>query len=309
MMKRIFAALILLSFSDNRLWAGQGQPDKNYQKHSLKRIVIDAGHGGSDYGASGSKSHEKDITLAVALELQKAINDQMPDVDVYMTRTTDVFDRVTVKASKANAAKGDLFVSIHCNDAGRIRHTEIEGYKTVTRKRKGKKVTSKVPIYHSWTTPNPAKGTETYIWGVNKDDDKEKAVREGDNEVLDSLSAKELKNFDPNDPAQILAISLRTQQYAERSRNLAITVEDEFAKSGRISRGARQRNEKGIWVLQATNMPAILIEVGFLSNPEEEDYLMSKEGQEETANTIVRALKRYKYSLDNKLLSNKQQQK
>ena len=108
------------------------------------------------------------------------------------------------------------------------------------------------------------------------------------------------KSFDDSDPARMIAVSLKTQQYAERSRNLAYTVEEEFEKAGRVSRGAKQRDEKGIWVLQAVAMPAILIELGFLSYPDEEAYLMSDQGQQETSETIVKALKRYRYSLSNK---------
>jgi len=274
------------------------------QKQTLRRIVIDAGHGGTDFGASGKYSHEKDIALAVALKLQQTINEEMPEVEVVMTRTTDVFDHVHVKANKANAAKGDLFVCIHCNDAGSVQHKEPDGYKTVTYKKKGKKLTKKVMQYRYWTSPSPAKGTETYVWGVGKTGAKEEALKENDYLVVDSTGEKELVNFDRNDPTQMVAISLKTQQYAERSRNLALTLEDEFAKSGRISRGAKQRDEKGIWVLQAVAMPAILVETGFVSDPDEEDYLNSKQGQQEIAETIVKALKRYKYSLDNKMIGN-----
>ena len=110
------------------------------QKQKLRKIVIDAGHGGGDYGASGKYSHEKNISLAIALELEKEINAQLPDVEIYMTRTTDIFDNVIEKANKANQAKGDLFISIHCNSADGIIHSEFIGYKTQTyTKGKGKK--------------------------------------------------------------------------------------------------------------------------------------------------------------------------
>ena len=113
--------------------------------------------------------------------------------------------------------------------------------------------------------------------------------------VIDSTTEKELVDFDSNDPAKMIVLSLKTQKYAERSRNLALTVEDEFAKAGRISRGAKQRDQKGIWVLQAVAMPAILIETGFISDADEEDYLNSMQGQQEIVESIVKALKRYKY--------------
>jgi N-acetylmuramoyl-L-alanine amidase len=269
------------------------------QKQPLKRIVIDPGHGGSAaaagkfYGASGRRAEEKDVAQAIALKLQAAINEQMPDIDVIMTRTTDVFNSPIVKANKANAAKGDLFISIHCNDVSAIRHSEITGYTTKTVKRKGKKVTKKIPEYHSWTTPNPAMGTETYIWGVGKTKDKEEALMENN---FNDTTLLVINN--PDNPATKMINSFRTYEYAQRSRKLAETVEEEFVRSGRVSRGAKQRDEKGIWVLQAVAMPAILIEVGFLSNPDEEEFITSEEGQQQTAEAIVKALKRYRYSLE-----------
>ncbi len=269
------------------------------QKQPLKRVVIDAGHGGPAslagkfYGASGKHMEEKDVALAIALKLQATIQAEMPDIDVIMTRTTDEFNSPIVKANKANAAKGDLFISIHCNDVNAIRHSEIVGYTTKTVKRKGKKVTKKIPEYRYWTTPNPASGTETYIWGVGKTKDKEEALME--NNFSDTAM---LIISQDNNPAMKMINSLRTQEFAHRSRRLAEAVEEEFVKSGRISRGAKQRDEKGIWVLQAVAMPAILVEVGFLSNPEEEEFITSEDGQQKTADVIVRALKRYRYSLE-----------
>jgi len=270
------------------------------QKHSLRKIVIDAGHGGKDFGATGKFSNEKDISLAVSLKLQELLQDQMPDVEIYMTRTTDVYDNVMEKANKANAAGGDLFVCIHCNSS-EVYRTTISGYKTVTTRKHGKKKTQKVPIYSRVRVPSEVKGTETYIWGMKKNGSKAKALSENESLYMDSSLTNEMKDFDPNDPAKMVLYSLKTQQYLDRSFNLANTVEDEFAKSGRISRGAKQRNEKGIWVLQAVAMPAILVETGFISNEEEENYLNSVDGQTQTAQCIVNAIKRYRYSLENKI--------
>lgn len=288
----IFSFAVSLHASDS---VGTGK----LQKQPLKRIVIDAGHGGSPaaagkfYGASGKRMEEKDVALAIALKLQATINAEMPDIDVIMTRTTDEFNSPIVKANKANAAKGDLFISIHCNDVNAIRHSEIAGYTTKTVKRKGKKITRKVPEYRYWTTANPALGTETYIWGVGKTKDKEEALMENNFSDTSILVISQSEN-----PALKMINSLRTQEFAHRSRRLAETVEEEFVKSGRLSRGAKQRDEKGIWVLQAVAMPAILVEVGFLSNPEEEEFITSEDGQQKTADVIVRALKRYRYSLE-----------
>lgn len=300
MKKRPLLSLILLLI----LLVSQSvhaQADKSKAvKHPLKRIVIDPGHGGPSaiagkfYGASGKHMEEKDVALAIGLKLRDVLNVQMPDIEVIMTRTTDEYNSPIVKANKANAAKGDLFISIHCNDVAPIRHSEITGYTTKTVKRKGKKIKKKIPEYRTWYTPNPAQGTETYIWGVGKTKDKEEALME--NNFSDT--AMLIVGEQDNNPAMKMINSMRTQEYANRSRKLAETVEEEFVKSGRISRGAKQRDEKGIWVLQAVAMPAILIEVGFLSHPEEEEFITSDSGQQQTAEVISRAIKRYRLSLE-----------
>ncbi|MCX6209276.1 MAG: N-acetylmuramoyl-L-alanine amidase [Bacteroidetes bacterium] len=271
------------------------------QKQGVKRVVIDAGHGGVDIGARGSYSNEKTISLQVALKLEQEIKKQMPDVEVYMTRTTDIFDNPKVKANKANAAKGDLFIAIHCNDAGPIRHSEFVGYKTVKYKKGKKWKTRQEKQYRTYTTPNPAKGTETFIWGVGKNEQKAQALRDFDESVNDSTIAEENKKM--NDPEQIAMVSLKMSQYAERSRNLAFSVQDEFVKVGRVSREAKQR-QVGIWVLQAVAMPAILVELGFISNPEEEEYLNSEKGQNELSECIARAVRAYKANIENKMSSN-----
>ncbi|HEX8461415.1 MAG TPA: N-acetylmuramoyl-L-alanine amidase [Segetibacter sp.] len=272
------------------------------QKAKLRKIIIDAGHGGHDVGAEGKYSKEKDISLAVAIKLGKQIQEQLPDIEVVLTRSTDIYQSPPTKANIANFNKGDLFISIHCNSAGAIKHSELTGYSTETyytgKGKKKKKHTRKVPQYRNYTTPNPAKGTETYIWGVQKTDMKERAMRENESLYLDSATANFVKDFDPNSPDRMILYSLKTQQYFNRSANLALTVEEEFKKVGRISRQAQQR-QVGIWVLQAVAMPSILVETGFISNPDEEDYLNSDNGQNEIVRCVVQALKRYKYSLDN----------
>ncbi len=278
------------------------EPGKPLQKQPLKKIIIDPGHGGSEFGASGKYSHEKDIALSISLKLDQMLREEMPDVETYLTRKTDVFDPVTVKAQIANREKGDLFVCIHVNaGGGPIKHKEFIGYKEVTKyKGKGKKkkaYTAKVKDYRYWTTPNPAKGTETFIYGVDKSNAAKQTISANEDLYLDSVSAKELKDFNPNDPAKMMIINMKTQSYFQRSANLALTIEEEFQKVGRISRDAKQR-QKGIWVLQAVAMPAVLVETGFISNPEEEDYLNSEEGQREICEVLVKSLKRYKYSLE-----------
>ncbi len=304
-MIRKYAALLLLILCSVFSSSFTAKQDKPVQKQALRRIIIDAGHGGADFGASGRFSHEKDIALAVALKLEQMIHDEIPDVETYMTRRTDVFDPVTEKAKIANREKGDLFVCIHVNEGGgAIKHSEFVGYKEVTKYRgKGKKkkaYTAKVKEYRYWTTPNPAKGTETFIYGVDKSNAAKAALSANEDMYLDSVSAKELKDFNPNDPAKMMIINMKTQTYFSRSANLALTIEEEFQKVGRISREAKQR-QKGIWVLQAVAMPAVLVETGFISNPEEEDYLNSEQGQKEICEVLVKSLKRYKYSLEKQM--------
>lgn len=266
----------------------------------LRTIVIDAGHGGKDFGAKGAYSYEKDITLAIALKLQTTLQKAMPDVKIVMTRTTDIFDDPKVKAEKANAAKGDLFLCIHCNSASDIKHSEVTGYKTQTyytgKGKKRKKHTRKVPTYHVWYTPNPATGTETYIWAADRNDNKEVAMQENESLYLDSATAKQIGDFDPGSPEKKIYYTLKTQQYFQRSASLAKDVENEFIKIGRTSREAKQRGV-GIWVLQATAMPSILVETGFISNPSDEDYLNSATGQQQICDAITNAVLHYRVSL------------
>lgn len=278
---------------------GYRSPLKQVPK--LKKVVIDAGHGGADVGAKGSFSREKDVSLAVALKLGKLMQQQMPDVEVVYTRTSDIYHSPVTKANIANFNKGDLFISIHCNAAPDVKHSQLTGYKTQTyytgSGKKRKKHTRKVPQYKTWSTTNPARGTETYIWGAHKTEMKEKAMRENEALYLDSATANFVKDFDPNSPEKMILYSLKTQQYFNRSATLALNVEEEFKKVGRISRQAQQR-QVGIWVLQAVAMPSILVETGFISNPQEEAYINSDKGQQEIASCIVKALQRYKAALE-----------
>ena len=271
------------------------------KQNTLRTIVIDAGHGGKDFGAAGKYSYEKNIALAIALRLQTTLLKDMPDVKIVMTRTTDVFDAPPVKASKANAAKGDLFICIHCNSVPRVRHSEVTGYRTETyysgKGRKKKKHTKQAPIYRTWYTQNPVTGTETYIWAAHKSEDKEVAMRENESLYIDSSMLQQVGDFDPESPEKRILYSLKTQQYFNRSANLALDVEDELEKVGRVVNGARQR-QAGIWVLQATAMPSILVETGYISTPSDEDYLNSVDGQQEICDCITKAVQHYKTSLE-----------
>ena len=282
------------------------------QPKSLKRIIIDPGHGGTEPGSKGKYSTEAAVSLAISLKLEDYIRQSLPDVEVVMTRTTDVFNTVVEKAKFANQAKGDLFVCIHTNSAGPLKKKELIGYvnKTYYVKKGGKKrkVTRKVPNYKITYSPNPARGTETYIYGVGKSDERKEVADDMVDEMvekLDSVSERQIKELNKNaDPTRLMMASLLTQQYFQRAASLALTIEEEFQKAGRLSREAKQRDQKGIWVLQAVAMPAVLIETGFISNPDEEDYLNSEAGQKEICEVITKSLIRYKFSLENQQKNN-----
>jgi N-acetylmuramoyl-L-alanine amidase len=282
------------------------------QSKTLKRIIIDPGHGGTDPGSKGKYSTEAAIALAISLKLEDYIHKSLPDVEVVLTRNTDVFSSVVEKAKFANQAKGDLFVCIHTNSAGRLINRTLVGYinKTYYVKKNGKtrKITRKVPNYKINYSPNPARGTETYIYGVGKSDERKEVANDMVDEMvekLDSVSERQIKELNNNaDPTRSMMASLLTQQYFQRAASLALTIEEEFQKAGRLSREAKQRDQKGIWVLQAVAMPAVLIETGFISNPEDEEYLNSETGQNEICEVITKSLIRYKFSLENQQKKN-----
>jgi N-acetylmuramoyl-L-alanine amidase len=273
------------------------------QKASLRTIIIDAGHGGKDNGARGAYSYEKDICLAIALKLGKNLEEAFPDIKVLYTRKTDVYPELKARADFANANKGDLFLCVHVNAAPPIRHNKFAGYKTqVTysgRGKKRKKHSEKVPRYTVYFTNNPSNGTETFIWAADRTDEKEKFIGEDVNtgeHVYDSTE------FIPdiNDPEFKAKALLWTKRYFDKSYMLASFVEETFIGEGRFSRGVKQRNEKGIWVLQATSMPSILVETGFITYKPDEDYLNSEKGQQEVADNILAAVKKYRQATEGK---------
>ena len=277
---------------------------------TLKRIIIDPGHGGSDPGANGKYSTEAAVSLAISLKLQEYIHDAIPDVEVVLTRTTDIYNSVVEKANIANAAKGDLFICIHTNSADPSRNREVIGHtnKTYTVKKKGvkRKVTRVVPLYKTTYTPSSARGTETFIYNVVKSDQRKDMANDAVDDVvekLDSVSEKKIKELDAADPTRSMMVSLLTQQYFQRAASLALTIEEEFKAAGRLSREAKQR-QKGIWVLAAVQMPAVLVETGFISNPEDEDYLNSEDGQDQICEVITKSVLRYKNSLENQKKTN-----
>lgn len=263
----------------------------------VKTIIIDAGHGGTDPGARGEYSTEAEITLQIAKRLDTLLRAEMPETKIVMSRTTDVYHSVTEKASFANRENGDLFVCIHVN-AAPPRKT-VTGYKSVSyykgKGSKRKKYYRKVPIYA--TSPNPAHGTSTYVWAADRSDEKTKGIIQ--DERYES-SAEVMDIPDVNSPEGLIKARLWSQKFFKNSVKLASMIEEEFVTVGRKSMGVLQRNHMGIWVLQATNMPAILIETGFITDRDEEAYLNSEVGQIEMTRAIANAVLKYKVMLDGK---------
>ncbi|MBL0184093.1 MAG: N-acetylmuramoyl-L-alanine amidase [Chitinophagaceae bacterium] len=279
----------------------------------IRTIVVDAGHGGTkDPGATGQyenslRSKEKDITLAISLKLVEELQKQLPDVKIVPTRTTDIYQDPREKARIANEAKGDLFLCIHA-DSGPLKQGRRQiGTRTVTRYRvsgkgrKKKKTPYQVvePVYEYFKLPLLRNGTSVWIFAAHKTSDKLKAIMDGDENFeieangVDSLES----NFDFSTPEGKIIAGIYAKRYQERSDRLATMVNEEVETTGRQALGVSQR-QKGIWVLQATNMPAILVETGFINNPEDERYLNSEKGQQELAEVIAKAVKRYKEQVE-----------
>jgi N-acetylmuramoyl-L-alanine amidase len=305
MLKKTLLALSLV-LGATLLYSFTGPQPK--QQQVLRTIIIDAGHGikpGGGYdGASGTYSHEDDIALGVAKKLVASISKEFPNIKIVETRPTKYITPLHERADIANQNKGDLFISIHVNAMPPIQKREFLRYRTkvyYTGKGKHKKKhTEKVPEYRYYEVPNTsAKGTQTYVWGAHKSEDKEVAVRENAPMLAEDNYKDKYGDIDVNSPEFVALSLVKTQQFARRSSTLANMVEDEFAKAGRISGGPHQR-QVGIWVLQATAMPSILVETGFITNPQEEDYLNSESGQLEIAQCITNAVKNYTAWLEKK---------
>ena len=295
MTKRIFIAflciaglLFVFSFTSS-----------SKKKKAVRTIIIDPGHGGRDIGARGSFSNEAKICLEVGLKLGKSIEKNFPGIKILFTRTTDIIpgnkpdknQGLRYRAELANQSGGDLFIAIHVNSAPKLKNRIPNGYKWVG---KGKK-RRKVQAYKYYTSPNPAHGTETYIWAADKSDDKSGVITPAD-EFGENDSTVVIPEI--NDPVMKAFQLLYAKKFFENSLHFANFIEKEFVNQERFSRGVKQRNDKGIWVLQATGMPSVLIETGFISDREEEEYLNSDKGQEEIVNNITDALKNYMASED-----------
>ncbi len=229
----------------------------------MKKVVLDAGHGGSDPGNIGSRAREKDINLAVTLLVGKYIKENMPDVEVIYTRDDDSFPTLKQRPNIANVNKADLFISIHSNSA-----------------------------------PNKtAYGTETFVMGTKHFEANFDIVkRENSVILLEENYEEEYEGFDPSSPESYMLFNLTQKAFIDNSISLADQIETQFRdRVGRKSRGVKQGP---FYVLWTPSMPSVLVELGFLSNSEEEKFLMSKEGQEYMSSAIFRSIKEYKTEIE-----------
>nr|WP_317126399.1 N-acetylmuramoyl-L-alanine amidase [Pedobacter changchengzhani] len=255
------------------------------QNYKIKTIVIDAGHGGKDGSTRGLYSKEKDVALRTALNLGKALQDSLKDVKIIYTRTTDVFVPLYERINIANNAKADLFFCIHLNDMP-VRVSRVFDY---YKKVRGKKVA----VYRTVTSKSTStRGTETFISGSGRVDEQDEVIkRENAAIFLEDNYQKNYEGFIANTPESDIFTSLMKQTNRDRSSKLALMLQQEYVRDGRVNRGVQ---EKSLAVLARASMPAILTEIGFLCNPEEEDYMNSEEGQKQIVDGFVRAIKNYK---------------
>lgn len=269
---------------------GAFTPNSKPLGNGVKIIVIDPGHGGKDPGCQGSSHKEKEVSLAVALRLGKYITENFKDVKVIYTRTTDVFVELEDRAQIANKAKADLFISIHCNAAGK----PVMVKDPKTGKKRPKMYKSKNGKLRVVETTNPVPfGTETYVMGLKNEEGKMKvATRENSAIFYEDDYEKKYGGFDPESEESYIIMSNYTSAYVIQSASLAMKIQEEYGKkAGRIDKGVHRQS---IWVLWRTSMPSILTEIGYLTNPLEEKFLGSDQGQEYLAMALFRGLRKYK---------------
>lgn len=236
----------------------------NLPAFTVKKIVIDAGHGGFDPGCLGGHSQEKEVTLDIAFKLGELISRFHHDVEIIYTRTkNEQFVKLIDRAQIANRADADLFISIHCN------------------------------AYHK----SHIKGTETYTMGVSSSDDNLAVAMRENSVILEEENYLELYDgFDPKSPVSYILLANLQQAYQENSLMLATLIEEQF--SSRQERSSRGVKQAGFLVLAKTTMPSVLVEVGFLTNEEEEAFLNTELGKVKVATDIYRAFRNYKRSLE-----------
>ncbi len=257
--KQLFFLLFFIFISNNSLNA-------QVNNTIIKTIVIDPGHGGKDSGTMGTKRfkiYEKHVALAVSLKLGAYIKKAFPEINIVYTREKDVFLELNERTEFANNANADLFISIHCD---------------------------------GFTNPKPF-GASVFVMGMSKlKANMDVAMRENSAIYLEDNYQQKYEGFDPKSPESYIVFSLMQNTYLNQSLKIAEEVEKEFStRANRKSRGVKQAP---FYVISRTNMPSILIECGFLTNPKEEEYLHSEIGQDYIASAIFRAVRSYKESID-----------
>lgn len=247
----------------------QAVPQKSTNDaNKVNVVVLDAGHGGKDPGNLGTrrfKTTEKDIALTITLMVGRYIKENFPDVKVIYTRDDDSFVELMERDNIANRNKADLFISIHCNA----------------------------------NNDHGPSGSETYVMGLHKTEaNMLVAMKENQSILFENDHELRYDGYDPTDPESMIALSLRQNAYLDHSLFLSSLVQQQFKdRVGRVDRGVKQA---GFLVISYTTMPAVLIELGFLTNPEEEDFLQSSKGQDYMASAIYRAFKEYKTGIEGK---------
>ena len=263
---------------------------KDDNKHKVKIIVIDPGHGGKDPGCNGVSCKEKEVALAVALKFGKLIEDRMKDVKVIFTRKTDVFVELEDRAKIANDNNADLFISIHCNAAGKP--VMVKDKNTGKMRPKTFKNSKGKIVVVETSNPEPF-GSETYVMGLKNEEGKMKvAQRENSAMLLEDNYESKYQGFDPNIEESYIIMSNYTSIYVIQSAGLALKIQEQYSKkAGRVDKGVHRQS---IWVLWRTSMPSVLTEIGYLTNPQEEKFLGSENGQNYLAACLFRAFRSYK---------------
>lgn len=252
------------------------------QGYKVKTIVIDAGHGGKKPGARGSVSLEKDVALEVALRLGRKLEKEMPELKVLFTRKTDVDVDFYKRAAIANDNNADIFISIHCNSMPDRK--VVTGY---TKTKSGKRIAR-----YGYVKNKTTRGTETFVAGSHRLNEQDAAIRENEDIKLESNYKNNYNGYDPNDPETFIILSLFKNVFRDKSLKLARLIQDNYTNNDdRVDRGVK---EQGLLILQRCGMPAVLTEIGFISNPDEEKYINSESGQNEIVNSIFKAIKSYR---------------
>jgi N-acetylmuramoyl-L-alanine amidase len=224
----------------------------------IKTVVIDPGHGGRDPGAVGKMSKEKEIALGISQKLGKLINQRFPEVKVIYTRNDDRFIELYQRAEIANKSKADLFISIHANSS---------------------------------VKQSPS-GVEFWVLGLHKSDENLEVVKKENAALQFEQDVRKNYGFDPNSPEGSIIMTMQQSLYLDQSIQLAKLMEARFVKEdNQLNRGSKQA---GFIVLYKTSMPSVLVEVGFISNADEEQYISNETGQNKIAANLSLAFADYK---------------